>query len=162
MTAVRRSVAIAFVSMLTLSSCSLSEPDLSSIQRESAAGLRMADAVELGHFYGDKITTFEGPQPAFDGRVFGIQASDTDVHAFYDRELRRLGWQPDRLAGTLGSVELAAWGWCKDAMNFRIGIQDQPRAFRPEFYKGQTFRTVFDASMIGHDPSLGCPTQIRR
>lgn len=121
----------------------------------------MADAVELGHFNGDKRTTFEGPQQAFDGRVFGVQVADADVHAFYDRELRRLGWIPDRLATSISSVEIQAWGWCKGTMKFRIGIQDQPRAFRPEFYRGQSFRTVFDASIMGRDPSLGCPTRVR-
>ena len=59
----------------------------------------------------------------------------------------------------MDTVELAAWGWCKGAMVFRIGIQD--RAFRPEFYKGQTFATVFDAGLTGRDPSAGCPTQVR-
>lgn len=122
----------------------------------------MPDAIELGHFSGEKISTIEGPQTAFDARAFGIQSSDADAQAFYDRELQRLGWQPDRLATSLGSVELAAWGWCKGAMKFRVGIQDQPRAFRPEFYKGQTFRTVFDARIAGRDPSLGCPTQVPR
>jgi hypothetical protein len=47
-------------------------------------------------------------------------------------------------------------------MTFRIGIQDQPRAFRPEFYKGQTFRAVFDARLRGRDPALGCPERIPR
>ena len=35
--------------------------------------------------------------------------------------------------------------------------EDQPRAFKPEFYNGQTFRTVFEADIQSHDPALGCP-----
>jgi len=120
----------------------------------------MDGVTELGHFFGDKESTFEGPQPAHDDRIFGTQVTADEVRAFYDQELQRLGWQPDRLAGVLGSVELAAWGWCKGAIAFSIGIEDQPRAFKPEFYKGQTFRTVFDARMTGRDPSLGCPERI--
>jgi hypothetical protein len=47
-------------------------------------------------------------------------------------------------------------------MIFRIGIQDQARAFKPEFYQGQTFRTVFDARIRSRDPALGCPERIPR
>ncbi|MBI3521828.1 MAG: hypothetical protein HY071_01855 [Chloroflexi bacterium] len=155
-----RRVALALA--IVASACASGDPDLAALQRESAASLRMPDTVDLGHFYSDKLSTLEGPQRAFDAHVFGVQSSDVDVHAFYDREITRLGWQYDFLATSISSVELAAWGWCKGAMVFRIGIQDQPRAFRSEFYKGQTFRTVFDARIRGRDPSLGCPERIPR
>lgn len=153
-------IAIVIVSISL--ACSPGSPDLAALQGEPAAALRMTGTVELGHFYGDRESTIEGAVYATDHRVFGVSETDDSVRAFYDRELQRLGWQPDRLATAMDSVELAAWGWCKGAMVFRIGIQDQPRAFRPEFYKGQTFRTVFDAGLIGRDPSAGCPTQVRR
>src|SRR5712691_11882155 len=118
------------------------DPDLAALQRDPATALRMSDAVELGHFWRDREMTIEGPQRAFDAREFGVQVSDDDVHAYYDLELLRLGWRSDPIATAIGSVELSAWGWCKGAMVFRIGIQDQARAFQPQFYRGQTFKSV--------------------
>ncbi len=92
--------------------------------------------------------------------MFGVQVGDGDVHTFYDRELVRLGWKADPIAARTSTVELLAWGWCKGAMTFRIGVEDQPRAFKPEFYRGQTFRTVFDARIQGRDPARGCPARL--
>jgi len=151
---------LAFASAVVAAACASGSPDLAALQREPAASIRLPDAVDLGRFSGEKETTFEGAQPAFEAHVFGTPQSDDEVRNFYDRELVRLGWQSDRLAASLGSTELEAWGWCKNAMKFRVGIQDQPRAFRPEFYRGQSFRTVFDARIVGRDPTIGCPTRV--
>lgn len=151
---------LVLASAVVAAACASGSPDLAALQREPAASIRLADAADLGHFSGDKLSTLEGPQPAFDAHVFGTQRSDEDVRNFYDRALVPLGWQADRLAASLGSTELQAWGWCKGAMKFRIGIQDQPRAFRPEFYRGQSFQTVFDARIVGRDPAIGCPTRV--
>ncbi len=140
--------------------CSPGDPDLAALQREPAAAIRLSDATDLGHFSGEKASTLEGPQPAFDAHVFGAQRSAEEVRAFYDQALVRSGWQADRLAASLSTTELQAWGWCKGAMKFRIGIEDQPRAFRPEFYRGQSFQTVFDARIVGRDPAIGCPTRV--
>ena len=155
-----KALSVCVVVLTILAACSPGSPDLAALQRESAASLRLPDAVDLGHFYSDKLSTLEGPQVAFEAHVFGTQRSDEDVRTFYDRELVRLGWQADRLAASLSTTELAASGWCKGAMKFRIGIQDQPRAFRPEFYRGQSFQTVFDARIVGRDPAIGCPTHV--
>ena len=157
-----RSIVGVLLVAIVVAACGPASPDLGRLQSEPAAALRMSDAVDLGHFWGDKRSTLDGPQDAFDAHEFGVQNSDAEVRAFYERELGRLGWQVDRLATSMDTVELAAWGWCKSAMIFRIGIQDQPRAFRPEFYQGHTFRTVFDARIRGRDPTLGCPERIPR
>jgi len=149
------------VAILT-SACGTGAPDLGTLQRDPASAIRMPDAIELGHFSGDQRTTLEGPQTAFDSRVFGAQATEDAVRSFYDTKLRQLGWQSDRLAGVMTTVETAAWGWCKGAMVFRVGIEDQPRAFKPEFYRGQTFRTVYEAAIEGRDPTLGCPERLPR
>src|SRR5258708_9571014 len=95
---------------IVASACASGDPDLAALQRESAASLRMPDVVELGHFSGDKRSTLEGSQPAFDGRVFGIQVAEADVRSFYDRELTRLGWQADRLAPSPRNPQPAAPG----------------------------------------------------
>ncbi len=150
----------AVIAALVLALCSTRDPDLSSLQRDSATALRMPDAVDLAHFSGDRQSTIDGHQTAFDAHVFGVEVSNSDVHAFYERELLRLGWKPDPAATSPDTVELDAWGWCKGAMIFRIGIQDQARAFRPDFYRGQTLKSVFDARIQGRDPARGCPARV--
>src|SRR5438270_4889528 len=140
--------AVGVLLLVIVAACGSDVPGLSTLQGDRAAAIRMADVVELGDFSGDKHTTIDGPQPAFDTHVFGTQATQDAVHAFYDRQLQQLGWQADRLAGPMTTVELVAWGWCKGGgLVFRVGIEDQPRAFKPEFYKGQTFQTVFEADI---------------
>jgi hypothetical protein len=147
--------------VIMIVSC-VGDPDLATLQRDPAASLRLPNAVDLGHFRGDREATIDGPQTAWDSHVFGVLVSDAEVHAFYDSELQRRGWKPDRLATSPSTVELVAWGWCKGAMIFRVGIEDQPRAFRPEFYRGYTFTTVFEAAIQGRDPALGCPETVPR
>lgn len=125
--------------------------------RDPASKLRFPEAVELGHVGGERANTFEGPRGAFDGYILGTQASEREVHDYYARELTRLGWLPDRFVGTRATTELAAYGWCKGRLDFRLGIEDQPRAFRPEFFKGQSFATVVSATLNSRPLSTPCP-----
>ena len=148
---------------LALTECTLMAPqqpqyvDRAVLLRESASKLRMAEVFELSHVGADRTTSIDGPQGAFDGYYFGAQATESEVYAYYAGELTKSGWIPDRIAAIMGSVELKAWGWCKDAMNYRLGIQDQPRAFKPEFYQGRQFTTVFNAEISSREPDLKCP-----
>lgn len=100
--------------------------------------------------------TIEGPRNAFHGAIFGTQASQEEVSAFYDDELTRLGWQRDTYQVFASTGELEAWGWCKPRMRFRLAIK-KPGNFEESFYQGKTFATVFDARLIGRDPDVACP-----
>lgn len=100
--------------------------------------------------------TFEGPRAAFDGYILGTNADAQAVETYYAAELERQGWI--RESTTLRATdELTAWWWCKGRMTYRLAIKDQERAFRPEFYRGQTFETVLDATLISRDRAMSCP-----
>jgi len=113
--------------------------------------------VELGHFGSDRITTLEGPQAAFDGYIFGTQDTEQGVLTYYEAELLRSGWLRDRMSAFRATTETVAWGWCIGRIDFRLAVEDQKRAFQPDFYRGQTFLTVFDARVQSRNVSLPCP-----
>ena len=142
----------------TLAACMQGSVDLATLQRDPASALRLTDATELGHFSGEQRLSPDGPVEAYDARVFGTQQSEAAVLDYYQRELARLGWKSDTLEAIRNTVELRAWAWCKRGMTARLAIEDKARAFRPDFYKGQDFQTVFEASLKGRDPNFEkCP-----
>jgi hypothetical protein len=130
--------------------------DRGSLLSEPAAQIRFPGAIELGHVARESVTTFEGPQAAFDGYILGTDAEAEAVHTFYAGELERMGWlvDPTRRRGT---DELAAWWWCKSRVTYRLAIKDQEKAFRPEFYRGLTLVTVFDATIQSRQRGHACP-----
>lgn len=130
--------------------------DRATLSKEPAAQLRLPRASELAHVGRERTTTFEGPRSGFDGYILGTDADQETVYAYYARELERLGWTRET-TGSASTDEITAWWWCKPRMNYRLAIKDQKKAFRPEFYQGQTFRTVFDATLIGREPGIPCP-----
>lgn len=142
---------------MLVASCTSEEfVDRATLLRDPAAKLRFPGAVELGHVGGEREDTFEGPRGAFDGYILGTQVSEQEVFAYYATELERMGWLRDPLVGTRATTELMAYGWCKGRMNFRLGIEDQPRAYRPEFYRGHRFATVFSATIDSRRLSRPC------
>ncbi len=120
----------------------------------------MQGAVELLHFGGDNQMTIDGPIDAWDGYIFGVQASPEEVFAFYARELARLAWQGDALRLTQLTTETDARAWCSSSANFTVGIKDQARAFQPDFYRGQSFRTVYEARITARGPGAPCPARL--
>ncbi|MEK6619376.1 MAG: hypothetical protein AABZ26_00210, partial [Chloroflexota bacterium] len=82
-----------------------------------------------------------------------------EVFGFYSGELERLGWKRDSYQVFASTGETDAWGWCKPRMRFRLAIQ-KPGDFEPSFYRGKTFATVFDATLIGRDPDVPCPARL--
>lgn len=134
--------------------------DRATLLKEPAVQVRFPGAVELAHVGAERVTTFEGPQSAFDGYILGTDAEAEVVHSFYARELGRLGWIPESTTRR-STAELAAWWWCKSGITYRLAIKDQKSAFQPEFYRGQTFRTVFDASLVSRGRSVPCTNDPR-
>jgi len=152
-------VARAIVLAAVLSSCAPPERfvDRVALLADPAAKLRPTGVVELGHVSSDRITNVEGNQAAFDGYIFGTQDTEQGVLTYYEAELRRSGWLRDRMSAFRATTETVAWGWCKGRIDFRLAVEDQKRAFLPDFYRGQTFVTVFDARLQSRDLSLPCP-----
>ena len=150
---------VVVVTALLLSGCLADNPYVSrsTLQAEAAAKLRYPGATELSRGGHDRETTIDGPLPAVDGAIFGADADRDALFNYYDRELRRLGWQQDGYEVYRTTVETDAWGWCKPRMTFRVAIEDQDRAFQPSFYKGQTYRAVFEANLQGRDADVPCP-----
>jgi hypothetical protein len=127
--------------------------DHAALVADPAARVRLPGAVVLTHVSAESAKTIDGPQPAFDGDILGTQLSAEQVRTFYGGELVRLGWKPNAYAGLASTTDLVAWGWCKDRMDYRVAVVDQTRAFKPEFYKGQTFTTVIHAAIVSRGPT---------
>lgn len=140
--------------MLILASACLGplHPSLerSELVADPASRLRMPGAEELAHFAREREFTVEGPAFSFDRYLFGTMATTDEVVASYDRELRRLGWTPDRFAVVSGTTDLRVRGWCKPRMAFRVAEKDQDVAFNPSIYRGKTYTTFFDAGLLVH------------
>ena len=119
----------------------------------------MPGAVELLHFGGDNQMTIDGPIDAWDGYIFGVPVTPAEVFAFYGQELARLGWREDTRLTQL-TTETDVRVWCSSSANFRIGIKDQARAFQPDFYRGQSFRTVYEARITARGPGASCPARL--
>lgn len=60
------------------------------------------------------------------------------------------------------TTESDARAWCRALLTFHIGIKDQARAFQPDFYRGQTFRTVYEARITARSLGTACPARLGR
>ena len=122
---------------------------LAALKAEEASRLQLPDAEVLRRVGGERFNNVTGPQGSFTGAVYGTQATQAEVFAFYERELTRLGWLADGPA-PMGSGELSGGrGWCKPRLFFRLVVYDPQRYDRTGITDGARFRTVFDASVQG-------------
>lgn len=122
---------------------------LAALKAEEASRLQLPDAEVLRRVGGERFNNVTGPESAFTGAVYGTQATQAQVFAFYERELTRLGWLADGRS-SMGSGELPGGRrWCKPRMLFRLVIYDPRRYERTGITDGARFHTVFDASLQG-------------
>ncbi|MBU6423436.1 MAG: hypothetical protein KGQ88_05305 [Chloroflexi bacterium] len=97
---------------------------------------------------GERFMNITGPEVAFYGHVFGVQSSVEEERAFFDRELRKLGWTPD-FGPILSSGEADGWGWCKPRMYYRLSAFDPQQYDRVGVADGAKYATVIDARLQG-------------
>lgn len=131
----------------------------SDLEADAAFSMRMPGADELARVGSGRLFTLEGEKPPFAGHIYGTSATSADVYQFYERELARLGWQPQTPPYPSSTVELENRLSCKRKLEFRLAIEDKDRAFRAAFYHGKAYTTVFDARLRAIDPTIGCPMQ---
>ncbi len=62
-----------------------------------------------------------------------------------------------KLVEFVPSPEIEAWWWCKPKAIFRVGIEDNRRAFDPSIYKGKDYVTVFEAGLVANPNVITCP-----
>ena len=79
------------------------------------------------------------------------------MQAFYDAELRRQAWQSDTYHVFPTSTDLKVWGWSKSERLFRVAILD-PSSFSPSLTQGQSYETLFHATINGRTPAVPCPS----
>jgi hypothetical protein len=127
------------------------------LKADPAFALRMADSDVLLETGSEAERGIDGSTEAFAGHVFGTSATSAEVYTFYERELARLGWRPERGPYSRSGVELENRDYCKSGATFRLAIKDKNRAFQPSLYKGKDYVTVFDAALLGTDPRQQCP-----
>lgn len=130
---------------------------LADLQADPAFALRMPDADELAELGAERAAGAEGSTPMFAGHIFGTRSTSAEVYAFYERELGRLGWRLDTPPFASSTAELENRLFCNSKRSFRLAIKNKDTAFQPAFYRGRSYTTVFDATLIATDPKTSCP-----
>lgn len=136
---------------------SMSPLRYSDLRNDPAFALRMDGADELAEVGGEARTGVDGSTPTFAGHIFGTTAASAQVYAYYERELTRLGWHAQPPPFAMSTAEIENRLYCTDKASFRLAIEDRDRAFQPAFYRGRTYATVFDATLIAVGPGQPCP-----
>lgn len=148
---------MALAVVLVLASCGDAPVTQSVLKEEPAARIVMPGSILLGEVGADRVDTPTGPSPAFYGRIAGIDRTPTDVRAYFEREIRALGWIDDA-PPALGVSERDGWGWCKVRMRFRLTIVDPVRLARTGISFGSDLpATIYDATLIASDSACPLP-----
>lgn len=125
---------------------------LRDLRADPAGMLRLPTSDYLAGGGEERFTpAFGQPSPASLLGTYGTPAPQEEVFAFYDRELRVLGFAFIPNGSIPGSTETVVWSWCRPGARYRLSIREQARGLEPTVLQGRTYRTVFDARLIGRD-----------
>ena len=128
---------------------------VSALRAEAASEVAPPGAVVLRTVQAEPFNNITGHEAAFYGHLYGVPAAAADIHAFYDRELLKLGWRATR-PPILGTTETDGWRWCKPKLLFRLAILDSRGYSRIPLTGAEQYQTVIDATLAGTD--TGCPS----
>ncbi len=130
------------------------------LAQDPAAALQMPDAdLLMGGGPVERRYALAKPLPATVVGIYGTQATPEEVRAWYDRELRAVGYTYIPNGAIHSTGETAVWLWCKGTVgDLRLGIKNPAVRTNPDLNGGRAYRTVFDATLIGLLPSEPCPT----
>ena len=128
---------------------------VSALRAEAASQLAPPGAVVQRTVQSEQFNNITGHEAAFYGHLFGVPASASDIHAFYDREMAKLGWRITRRPSRT-TIDIGGWAWCKPKLLFSLLIID-PRSYSQIPLTGaEQYPTVIDARLAGTDE--GCPS----
>ena len=128
---------------------------VSALRAEAASELAPPGAVVLRIVQAEPFNNITGHEAGFYGHLLGVPSTASDIHAFYDRELTKLGWRVTRAPGRT-TIDTGGWAWCKPKLIFSVSILD-PRAYGVIPLTGaEQYQTVIDARLAGTDD--GCPS----
>jgi hypothetical protein len=130
---------------VTLLLCASCGPTQASLSREEAAQLQMPGSTELGGGPGgnDEVHLFD--VPAITSRAYGVDASWDELVAYFDRELKAMGWEDGGgSSGLTSTSENAVQAWHRDDRILRLGhMRNSPK---PE---AGSFKTFYSVALIG-------------
>lgn len=100
----------------------------SDLQKIPEEHLYYPGSAVIGSIGNDYMSGIWGSNPATSGHRLGVDASQAEVLAFYDRELAARGWQQSTNV-IYGTAELEVRGWVKGGVLVRLAIlrKNDPR-----------------------------------
>ena len=131
---------------------------LADLQREPAAALQLPGSTELARNGQEREVFRFRPRGAIIGSSFGTTEGQDAVFAYYDRELRALGYTDATIGFLPSQNELALRGWCRPGTAVvRLAVIDQSIDYLPKDVRDGRYRTVFSVSIDGLQPTDTCP-----
>ena len=131
---------------------------LADMQRDPAAAVRLPGSDVVGGGGSERAWALGRPRPAAINEVYGVQETAEAIIAYYDRELRAIGYTPADRGFLPSQTELAVRGWCKPGTaTMRLAILDQTVDFLDSNLRDGRYRIIFDTYLAGLLPSETCP-----
>jgi hypothetical protein len=123
------------------------------LRGDAAYALQLPGSEELSHGGGDTNHLLGRNDFAFAVRTFGADVSTSDVFAYYDRELSRLGWRqyPSRVSS---STHLEDRWYCRSGAVIDLATIDQSRTSYPKR------STIFQVALLASTNGAPCPPPV--